>query len=84
MSQIDRVFDGLLLAEARKEAKRIGLTLPTGICALKVGRRQYAVQADPPHNFDHYESASSVSEAKAAWINRLIREFEEKNQPQEQ
>jgi len=66
------MFDNALLSEARVEARRLGLKLPTGICALKVGRQQYAVQANAPHNYDHYESASSVSEAKAKWIYRLI------------
>ena len=65
-------FDGLLLATARAEARRLKVALPTRICALKVGRQQYAVQADWPHNFDHYVKASSVSEAKAVWIGQLI------------
>lgn len=65
-------FDRLLLKEARAEAARLGVKLPTRICALKVGRQQYAVQADFPHNFDHYVKASSASEAKAEWISQLI------------
>jgi hypothetical protein len=65
-------FSSLLLAEARAEAKRQGIILPFGIVALKVGRSQWAVQADHPHNFDHYVSASCAAEAKAKWIGQLI------------
>lgn len=66
------MFDSLLLAEARKEAKEKGVTLPKRIVALKMGGQQWAVQADFPHNFDHYVSASSASDAKAKWIRQLI------------
>ena len=71
MSQ-QSMLASLLLKEARAKAARLGVKLPAHIRAFKVGRSLYAVQADFPHNFDHYVSASSVSEAKAEWISQLI------------
>lgn len=64
-------FDSAMLKHARAEAQRLGVKLPLRMVAIKVGRQQYVVQADFPHNFDHYVRAQSASEAKAKWIQLI-------------
>ena len=77
MNDINTSFSRTMLQAARMEAKKLAVTVPKNITALRSGRDQWFVEADGLRG--EYVKGDNAFVARANYIWKLIRNAEERN-----